>query len=145
MHQIPWVPLTCLPPRSVFTAQIQTSGRRVDVMHYHHAWDGFYGGEWNQARSAYQKIMRDPTAVNLVTVMREPVAHYLSYYYYFLQPQIGVRIEETATKNGNEGCVCVCVFGHECGPPEAHACSLCVKTLLRATHKLESIRTTHER
>lgn len=60
-------------------------------MHYHHAWDGFYEGRWGDAKAAYKKIMRDPSVVNLVTVMREPVSHYMSYYYYFLQPEMGVR------------------------------------------------------
>ncbi|CAM9634401.1 unnamed protein product, partial [Ectocarpus sp. 8 AP-2014] len=69
---------------------IEDSGKPVDLMHYHHAWDGFYEGGWAEAKAAYKKIMRDPTKVNLVTVMREPVAHYMSYYYYFLQPETGV-------------------------------------------------------
>lgn len=59
-------------------------------MHYHHAWDGFYDGGWGEAKAAYRKIMREPSDVKLVTVMREPVGHYLSYYYYFLQPETGV-------------------------------------------------------
>ena len=53
-------------------------------MHYHHAWNGFYSGTWDEARSKYTKIMSDQEAVNFVTVLREPIAHYLSYYYYFL-------------------------------------------------------------
>lgn len=71
-------------------AQIEDSGKPVDLMHYHHAWDGFYEGGWAEAKAAYKKIMRDPMKVNFVTVMREPVAHYMSYYYYFLQPETGV-------------------------------------------------------
>lgn len=59
-------------------------------MHYHYAWDGYYTGTWGYAKEMYRAIMRDPTDVKLVTVVREPVAHFLSYYYYFLQPQIGV-------------------------------------------------------
>ena len=62
-------------------------------MHYHHAWDGFYDGGWGEAKAAYRKIMREPSDVRLVTVMREPVGHYLSYYYYFLQPETGVSPE----------------------------------------------------
>ncbi|CAM9178607.1 unnamed protein product [Ectocarpus sp. 12 AP-2014] len=73
---------------------IEDSGKPVDLMHYHHAWDGFYEGSWAEAKAAYKKIMRDPTKVNLVTVMREPVAHYMSYYYYFLQPETGLSIAE---------------------------------------------------
>lgn len=55
-------------------------------MHYHHAWNGFYSGTWDQAKDKYSKIMSDKADVNYVTVLREPVAHYLSYYYYFLNP-----------------------------------------------------------
>lgn len=72
--------------------QIQELGTRVDVMHYHYAWDGFYEGGWADAKAAYLKIMRDPSDIKLVTVMREPVSHYLSYYYYFLQPETGVSL-----------------------------------------------------
>eukprot|EP00903_Cladosiphon_okamuranus_P016984 g15656.t1 len=74
--------------------QIQRSGEPVDVMHYHHAWDGFYEGRWDEAKDAYRKIMRDPSNIRLVTVMREPVSHYMSYYYYFLQPETGLSITE---------------------------------------------------
>lgn len=74
--------------------QIQQSGKPVDLMHYHHAWDGFYEGRWDEAKTAYRKIMRDPSNIKLVTVMREPVSHYLSYYYYFLQPETGVSERE---------------------------------------------------
>lgn len=66
----------------------------MDLMHYHHAWDGFYEGRWDEAKAAYRKIMRDPSNMKLVTVMREPVSHYLSYYYYFLQPEMGVSYRE---------------------------------------------------
>ena len=58
----------------------------MDIMHYHHAWNGFYSGTWEEARSKYTTIMSDEEAVNFVTVLREPIAHYLSYYYYFLNP-----------------------------------------------------------
>ncbi len=74
--------------------QIEQSGKPVDLMHYHHAWDGFYEGRWADAKAAYKKILRDPSVVKLVTVMREPVSHYMSYYYYFLQPETGVRRNE---------------------------------------------------
>lgn len=56
-------------------------------MHYHYAWDGYYKGTWEQAEAAYKAIMKDSSTVNLVTVFREPVSHYLSYYYYYLQPE----------------------------------------------------------
>lgn len=70
--------------------EINKRGEPVDLMHYHYAWDGYYKGSWGEAKAMYQAIMRDPTDVKLVTVLREPVAHYLSYYYYYLQPDSGV-------------------------------------------------------
>lgn len=73
--------------------QVQEQGRRVDIMHYHHAWNGFYAGTWETARTMYSGIMSDKAEVNYVTVLREPVAHYLSYYYYFLNPINKVHVE----------------------------------------------------
>ncbi|CAN0338893.1 unnamed protein product [Pylaiella littoralis] len=70
-------------------------------MHYHHAWDGFYEGRWEEANAAYRKIMRNPSDVKFVTVVREPVSHYLSYYYYFLQPEIGLSITEYLELSAN--------------------------------------------
>lgn len=66
-------------------------GKRVDIMHYHHAWNGFYKGSWADARQKYSRIMSSEAEVNFVTVLREPVSHYLSYYYYFIEPlnQVG--------------------------------------------------------
>lgn len=81
---------------SLYDLQIAKQGRRVDIMHYHHAWNGFYSGTWAQAKAKYSKIMSDHDDVNYVTVLREPVAHYLSYYYYFLNPinkvGMGIRV-----------------------------------------------------
>lgn len=76
---------------SLHTSQVQETGNPVDIMHYHFSWDGFFEGSWRQAKNAYLKIMRDPSNMKLVTVLREPVSHYLSYYYYFLQPETRVR------------------------------------------------------
>eukprot|EP00903_Cladosiphon_okamuranus_P020271 g18603.t1 len=81
------------------TKQIAEQGRRVDIMHYHHAWNGFYSGTWDQAKVKYSKIMSEEDDVNYVTVLREPVAHYLSYYYYFLNPINKVPIDEYLLKN----------------------------------------------
>lgn len=61
-------------------------------MHYHIAWDGFYKGSWTEARTKYGRIMQDNADVNFVTVLREPVSHYLSYYYYFINPLNKVNI-----------------------------------------------------
>lgn len=78
--------------------QIAKQGRRVDIMHYHHAWNGFYSGTWDEAKVKYSKIMSDQEDVNYVTVLREPVAHYLSYYYYFLNPINKVRARACVEK-----------------------------------------------
>ena len=80
-------------------------------MHYHHAWNGFYSGTWDQAKAKYSKIMSDQEDVNYVTVLREPIAHYLSYYYYFLNPINKVN------KKGVHCCCCCfccscCCFSH---------------------------------
>ncbi|CAN0161576.1 unnamed protein product [Ectocarpus fasciculatus] len=83
----------------VASKQVAKQGKRVDIMHYHHAWNGFYSGTWDQARSKYSKIMSDQADVNYVTVLREPVAHYLSYYYYFLNPINKMPIDEYLLKN----------------------------------------------
>ncbi|CAM9555852.1 unnamed protein product, partial [Laminaria digitata] len=83
----------------VAAKQVTKQGRRVDIMHYHHAWNGFYSGTWDEASSKYTKIMSDQEAVNFVTVLREPIAHYLSYYYYFLNPNNKMSIGEYLLKN----------------------------------------------
>ncbi|CAN0386062.1 unnamed protein product, partial [Discosporangium mesarthrocarpum] len=74
--------------------QVEASGKRVDLMHYHYAWNGFYKGTWQQAEENYGRIMADPDNINFVTVLREPVTHFLSYYYYFIQPSNGLSIVE---------------------------------------------------
>lgn len=76
-------------------------------MHYHHAWNGFYSGTWEEAKTKYSQIMSDTEDVNYVTVLREPVSHYLSYYYYFLNPINKVR---TRVHTTTRICVCVGVF-----------------------------------
>ncbi|CAM9665132.1 unnamed protein product [Ascophyllum nodosum] len=79
--------------------QVAQAGKRVDIMHYHHAWNGFYSGTWEDARSKYARIMSDQNEVNYVTVLREPIGHYLSYYYYFLNPINQMSIEDYLLKN----------------------------------------------
>lgn len=73
-------------------------------MHYHHSWDGFYAGTWETAARAYKSIMRDTSNINLVTVLREPVSHYLSYYYYYMQPLAEVSITIMVALN------CIAIF-----------------------------------
>lgn len=81
-------------------------------MHYHHAWNGFYSGTWDHAKTKYSKIMSDQENVNYVTVLRDPVAHYLSYYYYFLNPinKVGVACVGVAWVRVLCGCVGVRVW-----------------------------------
>ncbi|CAN0564455.1 unnamed protein product, partial [Ectocarpus sp. 12 AP-2014] len=83
----------------VASKQVAKQGKRVDIMHYHHAWNGYYSGTWDQATAKYANIMSDQADVNYVTVLREPVAHYLSYYYYFLNPINKMPIDEYLLKN----------------------------------------------
>eukprot|EP00904_Undaria_pinnatifida_P012461 jgi/Undpi1/8345/HiC_scaffold_25.g10813.m1 len=68
---------------------------RVDIMHYHITPKGQYLYPWSEARKNYRGIMRDPDHINFITIMREPRSHFLrSYYYYFIQPENQLSIEE---------------------------------------------------
>lgn len=71
--------------------QTQDRGERVDLFHYHIVWDGFLKMKWRNARSLFEEIMvataRD---INYVTVLRDPVQHWLSYYYFYIQPETRV-------------------------------------------------------
>lgn len=71
--------------------QVNKSGERVDVMHYHYTSAGEFGGRWEMARKHYQNIMREEERINYITVLRSPRSHFLSYYYYFIQPDTQVR------------------------------------------------------
>lgn len=62
-------------------------------MHYHISYTGQYRGTWSDALDCYKQIMRDPDNINFVTVLREPRAHLLSYYYYYMEPVTKVRDE----------------------------------------------------
>eukprot|EP00904_Undaria_pinnatifida_P012460 jgi/Undpi1/8344/HiC_scaffold_25.g10812.m2 len=71
---------------------------RVDIMHYHISPRGQFNGKWSEAHEHYRGIMRDPDSVNFITVMREPRSHFLSVYYYYLQPINKLSLEEFLSK-----------------------------------------------
>jgi len=62
---------------------------RVDIMHYHVGTSSTLGHTWTAVAEQYKSIMRDPNNINFVTIFREPRAHFLSYYYYFVSHKIG--------------------------------------------------------
>lgn len=71
---------------------MEQSGERVDVMHYHYTVSGSFQGRWAQATSMYEKIMQQDERINYITVVRNPRSHFLSYYYYYVQPEVQVSI-----------------------------------------------------
>ncbi|CAM9372174.1 unnamed protein product [Ascophyllum nodosum] len=78
-------------------------GKRVDVFHYHVVWDGFLRMEWRKARSLFEEIMAEPaSSINYVTVLRDPVQHWLSYYYFYFQPEMKVDVKEYFAGGGRQ-------------------------------------------
>lgn len=61
-------------------------------MHYHFTSSGDFRGHWEKAKVLYEQIMRDDERVNYLTVLRSPREHFLSYYYYFIQPEVSVSL-----------------------------------------------------
>lgn len=74
-------------------------------MHYHMSVFGHLKGSWQQAEENYRLIMKEDTAVNFVTVVREPREHLLSYYYYFIQPDTQVRCDHSYPLRENKGSI----------------------------------------
>eukprot|EP00903_Cladosiphon_okamuranus_P005816 g5759.t2 len=72
--------------------QVERSGERVDVMHYHYTVSGSFQGRWAQATAMYEKIMQQNERISYVTVVRSPRAHFLSYYYYYVQPEVQLSV-----------------------------------------------------
>ncbi|CAN0278517.1 unnamed protein product, partial [Scytosiphon promiscuus] len=84
--------------------ETQESGNRVEIFHYHHVWNGYYEASWDKARALFSDIMAQPGApgasgagsdvvgsgTKYVTVLREPKAHWLSYFYFYYQPEMNV-------------------------------------------------------
>ncbi|CAM9464061.1 unnamed protein product [Phaeothamnion confervicola] len=68
---------------------------RSDIFHYHYVWDGiFKGGEFDYIEHKYRQIMSLDSPMDFVSVLREPIRHYLSYYYFYYEPLKHVQIEE---------------------------------------------------
>ncbi|CAB1103767.1 ST [Ectocarpus sp. CCAP 1310/34] len=80
-------------PLAVAVQQVQESGQRVDVMHYH-VHEGVWEGTWEDNTNMYQQIMQDAEPINYITVVRSPREHFLSYYYYYMQPMNKLSIEQ---------------------------------------------------
>lgn len=68
---------------------MENAGGRVDIMHYHIGTSNDLTSTWEVAEEYYRQIMRDPSSINFVTILREPREHFLSYYYYFVNHKIG--------------------------------------------------------
>ena len=61
------------------------------MFHYHHVWDGYFESTWGEARRLFGEIMAEPASeINYVTVLRDPVEHWLSYFYFYFQPEMKV-------------------------------------------------------
>lgn len=60
-------------------------------MHYHYTISGSFQRHWAEAASMYEKIMQENERINFITIVRNPRMHYLSYYYYYVQPEVQVR------------------------------------------------------
>lgn len=77
----------------------QERGQRVDIFHYHHVWDGYFRSNWDSAKSNFRDIMADPEDIAYVTVLREPLQHWLSYYYFYRQPENKVNDSNATTSH----------------------------------------------
>lgn len=68
--------------------QTKKSGKRANIFHYHHVWDGYFKSTWARARQLFGNIMVEPkSSIKYVTVLRDPVEHWLSYYYFYYHPE----------------------------------------------------------
>lgn len=59
-------------------------------MHYHYTTAGSFKGPWSRATGMYEKIMQEGERISYITVVRQPRTHFLSYYYFFVQPVVKV-------------------------------------------------------
>ncbi|CBJ28709.1 Sulfotransferase [Ectocarpus siliculosus] len=80
-------------PLTEAVQQIEESGERVDVMHYHYTAYGSFDGRWAEAKAMYEKIMREGERINYITVVRSQRSHFLSYYYYYVQPEVQLSVQ----------------------------------------------------
>lgn len=76
----------------------------MEIFHYHYVWDGYFKSTWDQAKKLFKRIMVDPSAdadaagggadggsgggTKFVTVLRDPVDHWLSYFYFYYEPEM---------------------------------------------------------
>ncbi|CAN0147849.1 unnamed protein product, partial [Ectocarpus fasciculatus] len=89
--------------------ETKESGNRVDIFHYHYVWNGYFESTWEKARGLFKDIMAQPLAPALtaaavepregsgtkfVTVLRDPVDHWLSYFYFYYEPEMKIGVEE---------------------------------------------------
>ena len=59
-------------------------------MAIHHIVGGpFLKGTWEQALLGYQRILTRPP--HLITIVREPIQHFLSCFYFFWKPDYGAK------------------------------------------------------
>ncbi|CAN0425901.1 unnamed protein product [Pylaiella littoralis] len=92
-------------PLQLAVEQVQDSGQRVDVMHYH-VNNGAWVGDWEDGLKMYRQIMQVAEPINFITVVRSPREHFLSYYYYYMQPthklSIGQYLQRTKMHPANK-------------------------------------------
>eukprot|EP00752_Nemacystus_decipiens_P001803 g1742.t1 len=86
--------------------ETEDSGKRVEIFHYHYVWDGYFESTWDQAKKLFKNIMVEPSAdaaeggvgadsgTKFVTVLRDPEEHWLSYFYFYYEPEMKVGVEE---------------------------------------------------
>lgn len=75
--------------------KVRESGERVDVMHYHYTASGDFKGRWQQATGFYEDIMQEDERISYISVVRDHRSHFLSFYYYFVQPEVEVRVSDS--------------------------------------------------
>lgn len=80
------------PIASLHYAQTAESGKRVEIFHYHYVWDGYFRSKWEEAKAYFKDIMVEPRAdsggTKFVTVLRDPIDHWLSYFYFYREPEM---------------------------------------------------------
>lgn len=85
--------------------QTTETGKRVEIFHYHYVWNGYFEATWDKAKMLFKDIMVDSSAdagaaggdggggeagsgTKFVTVLRDPVEHWLSYFYFYYEPEM---------------------------------------------------------
>lgn len=96
-------------------AQTKESGKRVEIFHYHYVWDGYLRSTWEEAKEHFEDIMVQPGAdaaggvgragggdgTRFVTVLRDPVEHWLSYFYFYYEPEMKASPTSQHTQSTN--------------------------------------------